>query len=247
MPSPVLIVCHPGHELRVHGWLCEARPVVCVLTDGSGGGRPPRTESSRRVVTAARASVGPVFGEVPDAELYQKVIDRDWPFFLNLADRLAGVIAAVGPDVVVADAAEGYNPGHDVCRLLTDTAVLLSGQSGLNLAFPVADLTLTGEPVRHLRLSPAALAAKHAAARGYAEMGDEVTAAVGRFGEGAFADERFYAVEPFRLPAGHPRYESFGRDRVAAGRYASVIRREHLEPLLTALRAHAQRGPSCDR
>ena len=97
------------------------------------------------------------------------------------------------------------------------------------------------------RLSAEGLAAKLAAARGYAEMGDEVTAAVVRFGEGSFADERFYAVEPFRLPAGRPRYEAFGRARVAAGRYGTVIRREHLDPLVTALRAHAQGGPSCDR
>lgn len=247
MPPPVLIVCHPGHELRVHGWLCADRPVVCVLTNGSGGGRLPRTESSRRVVTAAGGTVGPVFGSIPDAELYRKLLARDWPFFLTLADRLAGVIAEVSADVVVADAAEGYNPGHDICRLLADTAVRLSGQSVSNLAFPVTDLALPAEPVRHLRLSAAALAAKLAAAREYIEMGDEVTAAVGRVGEGAFADELFYAVEPFRLPAGRPRYETFGRDRVAAGRYSTVIRREHLEPLVTALRAHAQRGPACDR
>lgn len=227
--------------------MCDARPVVCVLTDGSGGGRPPRTASSRRVVEAAGGIVGPVFGAVPDAELYQKLLDCDWSFFLSLADRLAGVIAEVSPDVVVADAAEGYNPGHDLCRLLTDVAVLLSRQSVLNLAFPVTDLTLPGEPVRHLRLSADALAAKLAAARGYPEMSDEVTAVIDRLGAEAFADERFYAVEPFRLPAGRPRYEAFGRDRVAAGRYATVIRREHLEPLVTALRSHAQREPSCDR
>lgn len=245
MPQPVLIVCHPGHELRVHGWLCAARPVVCVLTDGSGGGREARTESSRRVVEAAGGTVGPVFGEVPDAELYRKVLARDWPFFLTLADRLAGVIAEA--DVVVSDAAEGYNPGHDICRLLADTAVSLARRPVSNLAFPVTDLALPGEPAVHIRLSAETLAAKLAAAREYAEMGDEVTAAVGRFGERAFADERLYAVEPFRLPDGRPRYEAFGRDRVAAGRYGTVIRREHLEPLVTALRAHAQRGPSCDR
>ena len=32
----VLVVAHPGHELRVHGWLELARPTVCILTDGSG-------------------------------------------------------------------------------------------------------------------------------------------------------------------------------------------------------------------
>ena len=31
-----LIVAHPGHELRVHHWMELARPLVLVLTDGSG-------------------------------------------------------------------------------------------------------------------------------------------------------------------------------------------------------------------
>lgn len=179
--------------------------------------------------------------------MYQRLLARDWPFFLTLADRLAGVIADVGSDLVLADAAEAYNPGHDVCRLLADTAVSLVRRPVSSLAFPVTDLTLPVEPAVHLRLSTEALVAKLAAARGYAEMSEEVTAAVARFGEEAFADERLYAVEPFRLPAGRPRYEEFGRDRVAAGRYSTVIRREHLDPLVTALRAHAQGGPACDR
>lgn len=29
-----LVVAHPGHELRVYGWLEQARPRVFVLTDG---------------------------------------------------------------------------------------------------------------------------------------------------------------------------------------------------------------------
>ncbi|HUE39393.1 MAG TPA: hypothetical protein VMR29_07805 [Candidatus Binatia bacterium] len=30
------VVAHPGHELRVHHWMERVRPVVCVLTNGSG-------------------------------------------------------------------------------------------------------------------------------------------------------------------------------------------------------------------
>ena len=33
---PALLLGHPGHELKVLGWLAENRPRVYVLTDGSG-------------------------------------------------------------------------------------------------------------------------------------------------------------------------------------------------------------------
>src|SRR5207302_1404403 len=32
--TSALLVAHPGHELRVHGWLERERPLVFVLTDG---------------------------------------------------------------------------------------------------------------------------------------------------------------------------------------------------------------------
>ncbi len=247
MPTAVLIVCHPGHELRVHGWLCDARPVVCVLTDGSGGGRPPRTDSSRRVVAEAAATVGPVFGAVPDAELYFRLLDRDWPFFTRLADQMAVLLRDPAVELVVGDAAEGYNSGHDVCRLLIDAVVARSARPVRNLAFAVVDGTLSAEPHLRLSLPPDALARKLTAARGYVGMADEVAVAVARLGERAFAEETFHPVEPFRLPDGPPRYEAFGRERVNDGRYATVIRREHLERLADALREYAAGEPPCDR
>src|SRR4051794_29308473 len=45
-----LVVAHPGHELRVHGWIEAVRPLVHVLTDGSGSSGRSRLESTRRVL-----------------------------------------------------------------------------------------------------------------------------------------------------------------------------------------------------
>jgi hypothetical protein len=38
----LLVVAHPGHELRLFGWLSYARADVLVLTDGSGRSARPR-------------------------------------------------------------------------------------------------------------------------------------------------------------------------------------------------------------
>jgi hypothetical protein len=37
-----VVVTHPGHEVRIHGWLERERSLVFVLTDGAGraSGRP---------------------------------------------------------------------------------------------------------------------------------------------------------------------------------------------------------------
>ncbi|HEX8245140.1 MAG TPA: hypothetical protein VF541_16635, partial [Longimicrobium sp.] len=48
--TPALVVAHPGHELRVYGWMERARPLVFVLTDGSGSGSEGRLESTTGVL-----------------------------------------------------------------------------------------------------------------------------------------------------------------------------------------------------
>src|ERR1044072_9118428 len=82
-----LIVAHPGHELRVHGWLEEARPRVRVLTDGSGRTRGSRLDSTTGILEAAGAAPGPVYGEMSDAELYAAVLDYDHPRFTRVVDE----------------------------------------------------------------------------------------------------------------------------------------------------------------
>jgi len=68
-----LVIAHPGHELRVHGWLEKARPLVFVLTDGSGRSGLPRLNSTRKVLLDAGAKTGPIFGRFTDAETYASI------------------------------------------------------------------------------------------------------------------------------------------------------------------------------
>jgi hypothetical protein len=44
------MIAHPGHELRVHHWIERTRPLVFVLTDGSGHTGVSRLASTTAVL-----------------------------------------------------------------------------------------------------------------------------------------------------------------------------------------------------
>jgi hypothetical protein len=122
--SPALVVGHPGHELRVFGWLQALRPVLHVISDGSGRGGPARTETSVGLAERSGARRGALFGQISDAQIYAALLDGDVPLFKDLLQRLLTAMLDDGIDVVAGDAAEGYNPTHDLCRALIDAAVI---------------------------------------------------------------------------------------------------------------------------
>jgi len=118
-----LVVGHPGHELRVHGWLERAKPHVLVLSDGSGRCGKPRLDSTTAVLNAAGAIAGNVFGRYPDRELYDCLLQKRFDFFLSLAAEVAAFVVEREILYVVGDRAEGYNTVHDVCRLVINAAL----------------------------------------------------------------------------------------------------------------------------
>lgn len=186
-----LVIAHPGHELRVHGWLEAAAPRVCVLTDGSGRTGRSRLDSTTRVLDGAGARPGPVYGPLSDADLYAAVLDHEYSPFLRLVEELAAALVRERIELVAGDAEEGYSPSHDICRLLVNAAVRLVGRTS---AARIAnyDFTLIGPPghcPEHLRtnsirleLDEAAFARKLSAARNYPELRTEVEAALGGAG-----------------------------------------------------------------
>jgi len=243
----LLVVAHPGHELRVHGWLERARPEVWVLTDGGGRTGIGRLDSSRTVIERAGAGVGPVFGAFTDREAYRFLLLGEVEPVARLVERLADRLAAEESIYVVGDAFEGFNPIHDLCRVTVDLAAaraeLLTGRRIDSFDFPLEAAPDTlGEIGGDLRLllDEAAVARKVAAARAYQEMAAEVDRALAGHGEVAFAVERLRPVDALRPLAarlhGPPLYERFGEDRVAAGTYREVLRfAEHFAPFVAGL------------
>jgi hypothetical protein len=247
-PRAALAIAHPGHELRVHGWMQRARPLVLVLTDGSGGQGSSRLPSTERILGQTGARAGGLFGRFPDRQIYQAVLDGNKQLFLNLAVEVALELVRNHIEVVVGDAAEGEILTHDLWRGVINRAIWLAQPLLLRPLVSYEFLLEHESPVlpgaAHagavtLRLSDSELQGKIVAARSYSELSHEVEAAISGVGEEGLRSESFFpmqlnenAGDSLRLPG----YESHGQRQVTAGVYAQVVRyHQHVLPILRAL------------
>lgn len=121
-----MLFAHPGHELVIHGFMERMRPVVAVLTDGSGSTGVSRVHSTTRVLDAVGATPSEFYGVVTDQACYTALLARDHDFFIDMAERLADTLIAADVTGVVGDACEGWNPLHDIWRSVSNTAVSLA-------------------------------------------------------------------------------------------------------------------------
>ncbi|MEO7190186.1 MAG: hypothetical protein ABI051_03950 [Vicinamibacterales bacterium] len=245
-----MVIGHPGHELRVHHWIEIAKPLTFVLTDGSGRGTRSRLGSTTRVLDRAGATCGDIYGCFTDAEVYAHIRTGNVAVFAEVMRGLAAAFIDQHIEYVAADALEGFNPSHDVCRYLVNGAVALVRQR-TGRVLTNFDFVLDGRPdecaesVRaeavSLQLDAEALNRKLAAARAYPELKSETERALARFGTVAFATELLRPVFDERQGIGvidpdPPYYEQFGEQQVRAGFYDSVIRyRQHVQPLVLEL------------
>ena len=142
-----LVIAHPGHELRLYHWVERARPLVLVLTDGSGHTDHSRLASTTAVLSKAGATPGSLYGRTSDRELYKAILAQNADFFLSLTDEIA--ISALTKDRIRRrGCGRGMNRGHDMCRLVLNAALLrieqTAGRRVRNFEFPVE-----GPPYEH--------------------------------------------------------------------------------------------------
>ncbi|ESS72130.1 hypothetical protein MGMO_70c00250 [Methyloglobulus morosus KoM1] len=251
-PRCALIVGHPGHELRILGWVKRMQPIVVALTDGSGHIGQSRLEISRKFLGEAGATPSRLYGMSSDREIYSKILEQDHLFFLGLAESVANLLIDQSTEFVAGDAIEGYNPSHDLCRLIIDRAVRLAsnerGQIIKNYAFPlVGDPSLGGyfENNMTIKLSSDELTFKLSESQRYIEktggvLASEVAISVTNYGKAAFGTEVFHVEDSSAALANfeqeQPYYELYGEQQVKAGFYKQAIKyREHIAPLARRL------------
>lgn len=195
--NSALVVAHPGHELKVFGWLHASAPRVYVLTDGSGGGTP-RLSSTARLLNQAGAVLDEFFGPTSDADIYRAILERRIPAFLEAADELAASFAMNGIDFVAGDATEGFSPSHDICRALVNAAVAIAeratGRIIANYGFCLTEweqhcLEIHDQRCLHLRLDDRLLDRKLRSAAEYTELKNEIEQAIALRGEEYFRVE----------------------------------------------------------
>ncbi len=244
--SAALVIAHPGHELRVYGWLVRERPRVYVLTDGAGRAHGSRIASTTALVERAGATIGTPYGSTTDSDVYDALLCGDLTPLIAFGSALADDLAAHDIDCVVADAAEGYNPSHDLCRLLVNLAVQRLGPHASTYEFPLMgrpEVPVAAGRGRALRidLDDATFARKLGEARAYPELQWELDMAVGSVGTEAFRVECLWPVDADAEvvpPTEPPYYELYGRKQVEAGLYSRAIGyREHVRPAAALLRA----------
>jgi len=251
LDNVAIVVAHPGHELVVHHYMERCRPLYFCLTEGSGGNGQPRLGSTSDLLRSVGATPGSIYGRFSDREVYRFLLDGNVEIFTALVSELAQSLIDGDIHCVAGDSMEGFNPSHDLCRGLIDSAIAMvesrTGRVLQNLEFAVYNdpSGASDSAGVRLRLDDAALQRKIDAAMAYREMQAEVEDALHRFGKQAFASESLRpgnsrpVLEQFETTP--PRYESVGEGRVASGRYRHVIRyREHVLPVFSAMGITAQ-------
>jgi hypothetical protein len=233
-----LIIAHPGHELLLHGWISRTRPVVHVLTDGSGHHSAGRLGATRELLRDLGAHPGTIFGRLSDREAYAMILEGNTPLLLSLATELAAQLETQRPAMVVCDAAEGYNPVHDLCRLVAGAAIAMADIDTTQYEYPVVEHPRFFGASMTVELTATEHAAKIARARGQANALADIDEMFARHGENAYRTEAFRRIADWTSIDDDtlPLYERYGEERVAAHRYAHVIRRrEHMTPLRDTL------------
>lgn len=242
-----MCIGHPGHELRVLHWVTLYRPLTCVLTDGSGANRPPRIDSTARILHELRAQPGCIFAPFTDREFFNLVLAGDPAPFIELARKLADVWRAEEIEMVAGDMLEGFNVAHDLCRILINAAVehcgCVHGRTLLNYEFPLESNAPPGhdDHALVLQLDDESFHKKQQlCTKAYPEILAEVNRQIEKFGEAPF---RVETLLPATVPAGlewksdkPPYYETYGARQITAGHYQHLITyRDHVAPLAHAL------------
>lgn len=226
--------------------------MVLILTDGSGSSKSSRLEASRELVQEAGGTVGRIFGRYPDRGLYEIIRNQDLAAVTGLADELLATLEESNADVIAGDMLEGFNTGHDLCRMLIQAAV---GRHARRRGHPVKNYEIVLErlaatmaerkPAVTLQLGREGIASKRACVEHrFPQLVEEMDRAVAKFGDVAVATETLFeaaeGLEDRWMEEEPPYYETFGWKQVAAGLYSEVITHEtHMRPIARALQKWA--------
>ena len=252
MSRPFLILAHPGHELRILGWVQREKPHVALFTDGSGSSQKPRIQRSVDILESMGCTLSSIRGLYSDKELYERVKEADFTFFEKLCSALFQELSSLGSTEVVSDMREGYSPSHDlaqaVAQVVVNRAQERSTQKFRHRTFP-----LTGAPgsspdgktaLETLELSRNEFEFKLQTARRYTELAQEVAVLEKNGSLEIFRSECFFQVDEDILCdqylSEEPYYESYGRAQVEKGVYKDLLTYEnHIRPILIALQQGA--------
>ena len=193
-----LVITHPGHELLVHGWLEKTRPLVFVLTSGNGSA----IGTTAQIVQRAGARIGSIFGRCTDRGLRTALLMKEKHRFNSFAQELADAFVNESIDLVVGDSAEGFDPAHDLCRVIVDAAVGIAAQTRpeiKNFEFPLVGGLIARSTALKQRVEGEAWIRKFAHCRAYAEPIEEIQRRLANDGLDALREEHVRLATPWAI------------------------------------------------
>jgi hypothetical protein len=240
-----VIIGHPGHELRIHRFMELYKPLVYVLTDGSGSSGTSRVYNTIKIIEQTNSRKSAIMGRFTDTEIYKIIREQDTETLRSIVDEIVFDLEKNDIDLIVGDAIEGYNPTHDLCRYMINAIVrIYRHKRGTQI--PNYDFLLDGPP--HLcppelkeeaiwvKLNDEDFDRKFAAAQNYPEIIKDLEIALSQHGKAPFQIECLRPVKNLNQyvtwNSEMPYYESYGLNKVKTGEYTEVISFEkHLLPL----------------
>src|SRR3954470_7322000 len=212
--SPVLIIAHPGHELRLFDWMEREHPLVFILSDGSGGAQSSRLDYSISAIRAAGATLIEGSGRRSDREWYAAILAGDTLAFTQTADAIAAAALASHAPLVVSDAADGYNPLHDLCQAIAGAVVAGIARDSKPPRFLVSAATAgaMGRRSEAWKLETEAARRKHQAISAKPPLAEEVARLLAETPDTLYTEE--FLIPTFDWPEiCNPEWEAFGRKR----------------------------------
>jgi hypothetical protein len=230
--------------------LTRVKPLVFVVTDGSGRDADARIEASAKLLAGGLGTRASVFGRWTDRELYDALFEGRFDPFLALRDALVEAWRTENVRTVISDAYERQVLMHDVVQITVSAAVGIGRRRGAEIDLFELPISLGPEDERPGRQLPACaietsdqvLEQKITAARAYqsAVVQREVEAFLAaRSVEGFRVETLVHSIVRTSDDLEHepqPAWELHGERLMEQGVYDRVIRlREHLIPLTRAL------------
>lgn len=143
-----LCIAHPGHELRLHGFLEQACPFVFIFTDGSHRAQKDlmidsirvidkctkhgkklslaylKSDSAKKIFKLSDHSAEEGQEHLKDSQIYNEILNqKPFVFEFFIIDTMVKNLIRYKIDFLVSDSSEGTNVCHEMMNIMSDLAI----------------------------------------------------------------------------------------------------------------------------
>ncbi|MBL4616499.1 MAG: hypothetical protein JKY46_02305 [Robiginitomaculum sp.] len=237
--NTIAIFAHPGHELRCFGFLQHLSAKILYLSDASASTGQQRLQQSGDLLQDYGLQTLDSTMAIPDIEIYLALMSKDQTWLSYFYHKLRFILQKEQPSLIITDAAEGYNPVHDLCHFLTLAAVRANKLPVKIMVTPLTEHPheLDGHEITNcmvLDMNHKQSQIKTSAMNAYAktaggQLANEAKAMEAEFGTAVNTREilrpPISLSDYFNRYSKHkPHFEHYGEQRVQSKKYKEILR-----------------------